>query len=267
MEETSYCSEHELQDAANNNLSSPSTGRSAQDSFQTPRKKKSDNSINAKRFSHEQVKSLESMFHRGAKLEPKNKLQLAKDLGLQPRQVSIWFQNKRARWKSKKMEQEYGVLKADFDSLSQQYESLKKEHDSLLQQLGRLNSLLENPDRKQSSSSRDCSENAAPVITAELNSEGEDQRHEAEEEEAKMESNMNNREKVYGIIDEDDGGYWNRGTREQLEDQEGECSMMSLSDDQEQDSVGWKVGRKQWCSFVPGGILDDPSCPSSWWDF
>lgn len=109
--------------------SKPSTN---QNPFPTPKRKRSDHS---KRFSDDQVKLLESMFNREVKLEPRNKLQLAKDLGLQPRQVSIWFQNKRARWKSKKLEQEYRVLKANFDALQQQFESLKKENESLLEQV------------------------------------------------------------------------------------------------------------------------------------
>ncbi|KAJ6840503.1 homeobox-leucine zipper protein HOX6-like [Iris pallida] len=88
-----------------------------------------------RRFSEEQVRSLELMFETQAKLEPRKKLQLARELGLHPRQVAIWFQNKRARWKSKQLEREYGALKADYDALLSSFESLKNEKQALAKQL------------------------------------------------------------------------------------------------------------------------------------
>lgn len=97
--------------------------------FKRPLKKKCEN---AKRFTDEQVKLLESMFKLGTKIEPREKLQLARDLGLQPRQVAIWFQNKRARWKSKQLEHEYRILQSKFDHLNTQFESLKIEKERLL---------------------------------------------------------------------------------------------------------------------------------------
>ncbi|XP_055830650.1 homeobox-leucine zipper protein ATHB-12-like [Solanum dulcamara] len=97
-----------------------------------------------KRFSDEQVKVLESMFKQKTKLEPSKKLELARDLGLQPRQVAIWFQNRRARWKTKQLEHEYRRLKAEFNNLAMKFESLKKEKESLLKQLQELNDQMEN---------------------------------------------------------------------------------------------------------------------------
>lgn len=88
-----------------------------------------------RRFSEDQIKSLESMFQTQTKLEPRQKLQLAKELNLEPRQVAIWFQNKRARWKSKQLEREYSALKADYDSLLSSFESLKQEKQVLLKQV------------------------------------------------------------------------------------------------------------------------------------
>ncbi|KAK4351015.1 hypothetical protein RND71_030328 [Anisodus tanguticus] len=109
--------------------------------FKRPLKKKSEI---GKRFTDEQVKLLESMFKVGTKLKPREKLQLARDLGLQPRQVAIWFQNKRARWKSKQLEHEYRILREKFDNLNVQFQSLKTEKERLLIELETLNDQLEN---------------------------------------------------------------------------------------------------------------------------
>lgn len=108
-----------------------------------------------RRFSEEQVKSLELMFETQTKLEPRKKLQLAKDLGLHPRQVAIWFQNKRARWKSKQLEREYNALKADYDALLSNFESLKNEKQLLAKQLQKLAELLDKPSDERGKGS-DC---------------------------------------------------------------------------------------------------------------
>lgn len=74
-------------------------------------------SKNKIRLNDEQIKSLESIFEADARLEPTKKLQLARELGLQPRQVAIWFQNKRARWKSKRLQRDYTILRASYNNL------------------------------------------------------------------------------------------------------------------------------------------------------
>lgn len=88
-----------------------------------------------RRFSDEQIRCLEVMFESETKLEPRKKVEVARELGLQPRQVAIWFQNKRARWKSKHIEKEYAQLLADYNALASQFESLNKEKNSLLRQV------------------------------------------------------------------------------------------------------------------------------------
>lgn len=88
-----------------------------------------------RRFNDEQIKSLENMFETESRPELRTKQQLAKRLGLEPRQVAIWFQNKRARSKSKQLELEYRMLQISYDNLASKYELLKKEHESLLIQV------------------------------------------------------------------------------------------------------------------------------------
>ncbi|ESR52897.1 hypothetical protein CICLE_v10024310mg [Citrus x clementina] len=79
----------------------------------------------------DQVQFLEKSFEVENKLEPERKIQLAKDLGLQPRQVAIWFQNRRARWKTKQLEKDYDVLQNSYNSLKADYDNLFKEKEKL----------------------------------------------------------------------------------------------------------------------------------------
>ena len=105
--------------------------------FPPPSKKMKKSKINnqQRRFSDDQIRLLESIFESETRLEPRKKLQLARELGLQPRPVAIWFQNRRARWKSKHIELDYRTLRADYDELASRFESLKQEKESLLLQV------------------------------------------------------------------------------------------------------------------------------------
>lgn len=91
--------------------------------FHQPEKKR--------RLTVDQVQFLEKSFEVENKLEPERKIQLAKDLGLQPRQVAIWFQNRRARWKTKQLEKDYDVLQNSYNSLKADYDNLFKEKEKL----------------------------------------------------------------------------------------------------------------------------------------
>ncbi|KAM0054558.1 putative transcription factor homeobox-WOX family [Helianthus debilis subsp. tardiflorus] len=101
-----------------------------------------------RRLSANQVKALEKNFEMENKLEPDRKVKLAQELGLQPRQVAVWFQNRRARWKTKQLERDYGVLKSNYDSLKDNYDSLKHDNESLLKQIKELKSKLYGDDEQ-----------------------------------------------------------------------------------------------------------------------
>ncbi|CBI19202.3 unnamed protein product, partial [Vitis vinifera] len=96
-----------------------------------------------KRLSFDQVKALERSFEIENKLEPERKVKIAEELGLKPRQVAIWFQNRRARWKTKQLERDYGILKANYDALKLDYESLEQEKEALVAELRELKAKLQ----------------------------------------------------------------------------------------------------------------------------
>lgn len=104
------------------------------DDFDPPAKKR--------RLTATQVQFLEKSFELENKLEPERKLRLAKELGLQPRQVAIWFQNRRARFKNKQLEKDYECLKSSFDKLQNDYDFLLKEKQDLEKQIERLKEKL-----------------------------------------------------------------------------------------------------------------------------
>ncbi|KAI3759330.1 hypothetical protein L6452_07070 [Arctium lappa] len=104
------------------------------DYFHHPEKKR--------RLKADQVQFLEKSFETENKLEPERKIQLAKDLGLQPRQIAIWFQNRRARWKTKQLEKDYNILQESYNILKANYENLLQEKEKLKSEVLDLNDKL-----------------------------------------------------------------------------------------------------------------------------
>ncbi|GLJ13491.1 hypothetical protein SUGI_0213700 [Cryptomeria japonica] len=111
-----------------------------------------------RRLSGEQVKSLEMNFRVESKLEPERKMQLAAELGLQPRQVAVWFQNRRARWKTKQLEQEYELLK-------KQYNAVISEKDKLLAEVARLKQELKDAGKRETEEEEQENDKDQPAVT------------------------------------------------------------------------------------------------------
>lgn len=80
-----------------------------------------------KKMTSEQLKFLERSFQEEIKLNPDRKMKLSKEIGLQPRQIAVWFQNRKARWKNKQLEHLYESLRQEFDVVSREKELLQEE--------------------------------------------------------------------------------------------------------------------------------------------
>ncbi|KAL6322388.1 hypothetical protein AAG906_007941 [Vitis piasezkii] len=83
------------------------------------------------RLSKEQSAILEETFKEHNTLNPKQKLALAKQLNLRPRQVEVWFQNRRARTKLKQTEVDCEYLKRCCENLTEENRRLQKEVQEL----------------------------------------------------------------------------------------------------------------------------------------
>ncbi|XP_058113248.1 homeobox-leucine zipper protein HAT22-like [Magnolia sinica] len=79
------------------------------------------------RLTKEQSSLLEETFKDHNTLTPMEKQELAEQLNLQPRQVEVWFQNRRARTKLKQTEVDCEFLKKCCESLSDENRRLKLE--------------------------------------------------------------------------------------------------------------------------------------------
>ncbi|KAG9132116.1 hypothetical protein Leryth_027222 [Lithospermum erythrorhizon] len=83
------------------------------------------------RLSKEQAAILEETFKDHHTLNPKQKLALAKQLKLRPRQVEVWFQNRRARTKLKQTEVDCEYLRRCCETLTEENRRLQKEVNEL----------------------------------------------------------------------------------------------------------------------------------------
>ncbi|KAJ4981388.1 hypothetical protein NE237_032225 [Protea cynaroides] len=124
-----------------------------------------------KRLTQHQVRLLELSFTHEKKLKPELKMQLARNLGLQPRQVAIWYQNKRARWKTQSLELDHKALQLRLDCTLAEKKRLEQEVGSLKVELDKVHKMLLGIDSHQPpvpSISSSC-EDGSSTRSAQLN--------------------------------------------------------------------------------------------------
>ncbi|KAK7313090.1 hypothetical protein VNO77_37487 [Canavalia gladiata] len=97
---------------------------------------------NKKRLTEDQVAVLETCFASNKKLEPEQKFQLANQLGVPPRKVAIWYQNKRARWKTQSLEVDHGVLQAKLENVVAEKKQLEKDVERLKAELKKAQEMM-----------------------------------------------------------------------------------------------------------------------------
>ncbi|CAH8344345.1 unnamed protein product [Eruca vesicaria subsp. sativa] len=83
------------------------------------------------RLTKQQSALLEESFKAHSTLNPKQKQVLARQLNLRPRQVEVWFQNRRARTKLKQTEVDCEFLKKCCETLTDENRRLQKELQDL----------------------------------------------------------------------------------------------------------------------------------------
>uniref|UniRef100_A0A5B7A3D1 Putative homeobox-leucine zipper protein HAT22 isoform X2 n=1 Tax=Davidia involucrata TaxID=16924 RepID=A0A5B7A3D1_DAVIN len=83
------------------------------------------------RLTKDQSALLEESFKHHSTLNPKQKQDLARELKLRPRQVEVWFQNRRARTKLKQTEVDCEFLKKCCETLTDENRRLQKELQEL----------------------------------------------------------------------------------------------------------------------------------------
>nr|BAJ98169.1 predicted protein [Hordeum vulgare subsp. vulgare]BAJ99752.1 predicted protein [Hordeum vulgare subsp. vulgare] len=83
------------------------------------------------RLSKDQSAVLEESFKEHSTLNPKQKAALARQLRLRPRQVEVWFQNRRARTKLKQTEVDCESLKRCCETLTEENRRLQREVQEL----------------------------------------------------------------------------------------------------------------------------------------
>ncbi|KAG6781231.1 hypothetical protein POTOM_014122 [Populus tomentosa] len=193
-----------------------------------------------------QKDDLRTLDHKAVEKESRPELeikqQLANEIGLEPRQVAIWFQNRRARLKTKQIEKEYSLLKANYEALASRFESLKRENQSLLTQK------LKNQRVKQHGNSnfRHQSESSHDGRFEDKGTDSESKRkpsfqlegNDRKEEKTSSDNNSRNIECMWENID--------------ILNQTGDAVDSMTSSD--------------WQSFQSNCFLDELRCSSQWWE-
>ncbi|KAL5718828.1 hypothetical protein ACHQM5_011693 [Ranunculus cassubicifolius] len=117
------------------------------------------------RLTEDQLRLLEASFNQEKKLEPERKFRLAFQLGMPAKQVAIWYQNKRARWKTQNIELEYRKIQQRLDIVLAEKGKLQMEAAMLRMELHKAQEILMafNLEAPSTSSEEDGSSSLQPA--------------------------------------------------------------------------------------------------------
>ncbi|KAA8515206.1 hypothetical protein F0562_018385 [Nyssa sinensis] len=97
---------------------------------------------NKKRLTQDQVRLLETSFNFNNKLDTDRKLQLSQQLGVPPRKIAIWYQNKRARWKNQSLEVDHKSMQLRLETVMADNKRLEREVERLRAELHKAQDML-----------------------------------------------------------------------------------------------------------------------------
>lgn len=136
----------------------------------SPNQKHFSSKHNKKRLSQDQVKHLESSFDSNKRLELELKLRLSRELGIPPRQIAIWYQNKRARWKNQSLELDYSTLQIRLENTLAEKKQLEREVERLQAELHKVQQdQAQQPPAVSSISSTCCDEGGSSSLHDDVN--------------------------------------------------------------------------------------------------
>ncbi|CAM8918549.1 unnamed protein product [Rhodiola kirilowii] len=95
-----------------------------------------------KRLTDDQIRLLEINFSFNKKLDQDLKYHLSQQLNLPPRQIAIWYQNKRVRWKNQTMESDYKAMQLKLDTVLSHNRELEKKVQKLEKELEEARAML-----------------------------------------------------------------------------------------------------------------------------
>ncbi|KAK7389555.1 hypothetical protein VNO78_24699 [Psophocarpus tetragonolobus] len=78
------------------------------------------------RHTAEQIREMEALFKESPHPDEKQRLQLSKQLGLAPRQVKFWFQNRRTQIKAIQERHENSLLKTELETLKEENKAMRE---------------------------------------------------------------------------------------------------------------------------------------------
>mmetsp|Transcript_39550 Transcript_39550/g.64137 ORF Transcript_39550/g.64137 Transcript_39550/m.64137 type:complete len:346 (+) Transcript_39550:409-1446(+) len=106
------------------------------------------------RLSQEQVQTLKDSFEKDSRLNRKRKQELSSRLGLHPRQIEVWYQNKRAKIRVKGTHQQYETLRQTYESQKAAVRQLQQSNLELQDQLLKIQNAQAALNRTQSANER-----------------------------------------------------------------------------------------------------------------